>query len=277
VSIGKGGVSTWKEGDVRVGDGATLHYYRRGSGPTLVFAHGILDDGRCWTRVAEALEDDYDVVAYDARYHGRSDAPADNQWRGAQDFTDLVDALDLDRPDAVGHSMGAATVVSALAARPDLLRAAVVADPPWTDQPIQPRDLGGLVGMFRDMVDGRTVDEVAATGRQLSPTWTDAEIEPWAESKLQFRGFDAAASMASMASVPWTELVSTFTVPVLLVTGDDTAGGRIVSPESAARAQELSPSLEVVCLAGAGHNVQRDAYDGFVAAVTEFLGRAGGR
>ena len=146
-----------------------------------------------------------------------------------------------------------------------------MADPPWTDQPIEPRDLGGLVGMFHDMVTDKTVDEVAATGRQMSPTWTPAEIGPWAESKLQFRGYDAAPSMASMVAVPWTEVVPTFRVPVLLVTGDDVAGGRIVSPESAARAVELAPSIEVLCLAGAGHNVQRDTYDGFVAAVREFL------
>ena len=57
---------TWHEGDVRIDD-ATIHYYRRGSGPPVVLAHGALDDGRCWTRVAEALESEYDLIAYDAR------------------------------------------------------------------------------------------------------------------------------------------------------------------------------------------------------------------
>ncbi|HEY7107458.1 MAG TPA: alpha/beta hydrolase [Acidimicrobiia bacterium] len=265
----------WAEGDVLAADGATLHYYRRGRGAPVVLAHGVLDDGRCWTRVAEALERDYDVIAYDARYHGKSDAPADNEWRGPDDLVDLVTGLGLDHPFAVGHSMGAATIASVLATRPDLLRAAVLADPPWTEQSIEPRDLGGLVGMFRQMVDGKSVEEVAASGRQISPGWTDAEIQPWAESKLQFRGYDAAPSLARGLGTPWAETVAGFRVPVLLVTGDDPAGGRIVTAESAARATQLAPSLEVVCLAGAGHNVQRDGYDGFVAAVTEFLGRAG--
>ena len=149
----------------------------------------------------------------------------------------------------------------------------MLADPPWTDQPLPPGGLDGLVGMFRAMVEGKTVDEVAAVGREISPTWTDAEIEPWAESKLQFRGYDAGSSMASVLGAPWTETVATIRVPALLVTGDDVAGGRIVSPESTARARELTPSIEVVCLSGAGHDVERDGYDGFVATVRDFLRR----
>ena len=263
----------WTESDVRVGDGATIHYHRRGSGAPVVLAHGVLDAGPCWTRVAEALERDYELIAYDARFHGQSDAPANGTWRGPDDLVDLVEALALDQPRAIGHSLGAATIAAALAARPDVFRAAVLADPPWTDQPLPPGGLDGLVGMFRAMVEGKTVDEVAAVGREISPTWTDAEIEPWAESKLQFRGYDAGSSMASVLGAPWTETVAAIRVPALLVTGDDVAGGRIVSPESAARARELAPSIEVVCLSGAGHNVQRDGYDGFVAAVRDFLRR----
>ena len=76
---------TWNEGDVRIDD-ATIHYYRRGSGPPVVLAHGALDDGRCWTRVAEALESEYDLIAYDARFHGKSDAPASGMRRGADDL-----------------------------------------------------------------------------------------------------------------------------------------------------------------------------------------------
>ncbi len=66
----------WTEGYLSA-DNVRLHYWRRGSGPPLLLAHGFGDSGECWTRVAEALEDDYDIVAYDARYHGLSDAPAD--------------------------------------------------------------------------------------------------------------------------------------------------------------------------------------------------------
>jgi len=265
-------VSRWSASDVDVG-GVRLHYSRRGSGPPVVLAHGVLDSGPCWTRVAEALEHDHELIAYDARFHGRSDAPADNQWHGVDDFVGLVVGLGLDRPAAIGHSLGAATVAGALAARPDLLRAAVVADPPWTAQPIDASGLGAVMGMFRDAITGKSVEEVVAFGRGMNPTWTSSELEPWAESKLQFRGFDAAPSIAATIGDDWRATVAAARVPVLLVTGGDAAKGRIVTPEIAAEAQRLASGVEVVCIEQAGHNVQRDGFDEFVAAVTDFLAR----
>jgi pimeloyl-ACP methyl ester carboxylesterase len=40
--------------------------------PPLVFAHGLSDSGRCWWRVAQAFENDFDLVMIDARNHGQS-------------------------------------------------------------------------------------------------------------------------------------------------------------------------------------------------------------
>ena len=67
----------WAESDVRAGD-VGLHVYRAGRAdrPPLVFAHGLGDSGRCWWRVAAALEDDADLIMIDARHHGRSSSPA---------------------------------------------------------------------------------------------------------------------------------------------------------------------------------------------------------
>ena len=65
--------------------------------------------------------------------------------------------------------------------------------------------------------------------------------------------------------------VKKFACPVLLVRGGNTLRGRIVSPETAAEAREIYPALEVVTFDEAGHNVRREAYDGYVAAVRSFL------
>jgi pimeloyl-ACP methyl ester carboxylesterase len=267
------GSGSWTEGVVVVGDGARIHYSRRGNGPPVVLAHGVLDSGPCWSRVAEALERDYELIAYDARFHGRSDAPGDNAWHGVDDFVGLVGALGLDRPVAIGHSLGAATVAGALAAQPDLLRAAVLADPPWTAERIEASGLHGVMAMFREAIAGKEFAEVVAFGREINPGWTTSELEPWAASKLEFRGYDAVSSIAAMVGDDWRTTVSALRAPVLLVTGGDASKGRIVTPEVAAEAQRLAPQVEVVCIEHAGHNVQREGYDEFVGAVTEFLRR----
>src|SRR5437899_2771334 len=55
-------MSEWFSGDV-VANGVRIHYYRTaGDKPPLVLSHGATDSGLCWTRVARALESDYDVI-----------------------------------------------------------------------------------------------------------------------------------------------------------------------------------------------------------------------
>jgi pimeloyl-ACP methyl ester carboxylesterase len=263
--------NAWNEGDVRIDD-ATIHYYRRGSGAPVVLAHGALDDGRCWTRVAEALESEYELIAYDARCHGKSDAPASGVRPGADDLVGIIEELGLDLPYAIGHSMGAATVAAALATRPELIRAAVLEDPGWRDPPLEAGDAGKYLQAFAEVLSGKSVEEIAALGREASPMWDASEFLPWAESKAAFRGHEMFRGRQRFFD-DWESVCGAFRCPVLLVCGGNEALGRIVTPELAARAAELCPTLESVCFARAGHNVRREAYDEYVAAVTAFLRR----
>jgi pimeloyl-ACP methyl ester carboxylesterase len=261
----------WREGDVRVDD-ATLHYYRRGSGPPVVLAHGALDDGRCWTRVAEALESEYELIAYDARFHGKSEAPASGMRRGADDLVGVIEALGIEHPYAIGHSMGAGTVATALATRPELIRAAVLEDPAWPEAALDPAVAGSFMKMFADSLAGQSVDELMVMCAATNPTWDAAEFRPWAESKVAFRGSDVIGG-SGVGREDWATLCAAFRVPVLLVCGGNEERGRIVPPSVAARAREVCPTLESVCLEPAGHNVRREAYDEYVAAVRAFLRR----
>jgi N-formylmaleamate deformylase len=81
-------MADWTSGFVE-SNGMRMHYTRTGGDrPPLVLAHGYSDDGLCWTPVARALEAEFDVVMLDARFHGLSDAPA-------EDFDTAVMADDL--------------------------------------------------------------------------------------------------------------------------------------------------------------------------------------
>jgi len=52
-----------------------VHYYRTGGArPAIVLCHGATDNGLCWSPVAGALAEDYDVIMPDSRWHGFSDA-----------------------------------------------------------------------------------------------------------------------------------------------------------------------------------------------------------
>ena len=255
----------WTEGDVTL-DGVRIHYYRRGSGRPLVLAHGFSDNGKCWERVATVLEDRYDVVAYDARFHGKSDAPADGTFGDAADLIGLVEALGLEKPAVMGHSMGAGTVAGAVGQRPDLFRCAILEDPAWRDEWPTNR---AAAPKYSEI----PLETIIANGKKMSPDWNDAEFPAWAESKQQMCVPADWASRRPGFLGNWRERAQAIGVPTLLIRGNNAERGAIVTGAIAHEAKQLNPHIECVCLATAGHNVRREAFAPFVCAVNAFLAR----
>lgn len=80
--------------------------------PTIVLVHGYPDSKEVWTQVARRLAEQWHVVLYDVRGHGRSTAPV--PLRGGftlekltDDFLAVADAVSPDRPvHVVGHDWG---------------------------------------------------------------------------------------------------------------------------------------------------------------------------
>ncbi len=269
----------WFSGDVNA-NGLRIHYFRTGGDkPPLVLSHGATDNGLCWTRVARELESDYDVILPDARGHGLSDAPASGYSSGdrAADLVAFIDALGVQRPAVGGHSMGAATTLRFIADYPDVASCAVLEDPSFrlgespapasTLGPENPRDA------MRRAVEAAKADGLEATisrGRAASPTWHDAEFEPWAQAKIQVSwSYLDDLSRGSMSS-EWLNQLAYVTCPLLLVTSDPELGG-IVTLAAAEQARQILPELQVVHLSGAGHNIRREQFGPFVSAVRGFL------
>ncbi|MEU0160069.1 SDR family oxidoreductase [Streptomyces sp. NPDC006261] len=83
-----------------------------GDRPTVVLVHGYPDSKEVWSEVALRLAEQWHVVLYDVRGHGRSTAP--KPLRGGftlekltDDFLTVIDAVSPDRPvHVVGHDWG---------------------------------------------------------------------------------------------------------------------------------------------------------------------------
>lgn len=263
----------WSSGDAVV-NGIKIHYQRTGGNkPPLVLSHGITDNGRCWTRAAQILEENYDVIMVDARGHGRSDAPKTGygpQGRAA-DLAGLIRALGLEKPYLMGHSMGADTTAHTAADYSDLVGCAILEDPPWYDSVADVEHREATARDWRATMQERkakTFAELLAAGRERHPTWADVEFGPWAEAKQQV-SFDVL-QMLSELRPNWPELAARIACPTLLITGDPDLGA-LVTPETAAEVARLNPRLKVVRLAGAGHNIRREQFEPFVRAVAGFL------
>ena len=268
----------WAEGYVQT-NGARVHTYRTGGGgPPVVLVHGFTDDGLCWTPVAQDLEDAFDVIMVDVRGHGKS-APvrATPTVDIVADLAGLIEALALERPAVLGHSMGAAAAAQAAARYPALVGAALLEDPPWRplsasadpqQEHAQWRKRMGAWEAGTRLLRTKPREAIVATARAEHPTWPEAELGPWADSKLRL-DLDIYR-VPLLPQTPWTELAPRIRCPTLLITGDPDRGA-IVTPEVAQQVIELLPCGQHVHIAHAGHSIRREGYPRYIEAVRAFL------
>ena len=274
--------ASWSDGYVDA-NGLRLHYWRTGGeGPVVVFNHGAMDDGLCWTRVVRELEGRFDCVMVDARGHGLSDS-GDGDYSSAaraDDLAAVIRALALDRPVVGGHSMGGDTSIHLAARHPGLARAVFLEDPPLLTpgEPVFGGEIGrrmgdGAAAMARMMAMIKRLPAPAgrAMARRLTPTYPDSEIRPWVDSKRRVSDDFLGAMRHSTGMMDDADnALREVRVPVLLLIGDRDSGA-IVSESIAAEAEAAVPSLRVVHLAGATHDVRRTRFEGYMAALTAFL------
>ncbi len=278
-------MATWIEGDVPVA-GVNIHYYRMGTAgkPPVVLLHGFSDMGLCWLRLDNDLAPDYDLYALDAIGHGQSGGPERGfRARAVGDVRAVLDALGLERPALIGHSMGAGTAARVAAEAPERVRGIALEDPPWRDDssvPIAENTATPGTGS-RAALGGSVWSEWNRTWKALSPEarraqsaterpeWSEIDRIYWADAKAQFN-LDVLRERVDSSSPPWREVVRRLTCPVLLLTGD-TERGAIVTPDVAQEAATLWRMGRVVHLSGAGHNLRRERYEPFRAAVIAFL------
>lgn len=103
--------------DIRANDGVRLHVEIDGDGqpgPTLVFAHGYVENVDVWHYPRLALRDRYRMVFYDQRSHGDSGrSPIDHitMRQLAADLKSVIDETTNGPVILIGHSMGGMTVM----------------------------------------------------------------------------------------------------------------------------------------------------------------------
>ncbi len=272
--------SNWQAGDV-VANGIRLHYTRTGGAkPPLVLAHGVTDSGLCWSPIAEQLAGDYDVIMVDARGHGESEAPETGYDAAtqAEDLAGLIAGLGLHKPALMGHSMGAVTVLALAGLHPEVPAAVVLEDPPsfWVPpaQPAAP-DETRATGMrtWMESLRGKTREQLIEEIRVQSPTWPEAELGPWADAKVAFARNLVRPWTPAAQQPDWPAIMGRITCPVLAIAADAEKGAAL-SEEGIVSLKASVPQVQVVRMAGAGHNIRREQPAAFMAAVSGFLKEA---
>ena len=111
-----------------------MQYHRTGGNkPALLLVQSITDAGWCWTRFAQVLEQEYDVVIVDARGHGHSDAPETgySPQDHVADIDGIIEDLALEKPVLIGHSIGASIAAMVAGEYPNLISRIVLEEASW--------------------------------------------------------------------------------------------------------------------------------------------------
>lgn len=250
-------------------NGIEVHYIRTGGDkPPVVLLHGLMLNGACWTPLARTLEKDYDVVMPDARGHGYSSAPDHGYCYDnlAADVVSFIEALGLDTPALLGHSMGgmtAAVVASGNLTRP---RGLILADPGFlTPQGQREVHESDVADQHRQILNQPRGDYLAESRRRHSRRSREV-IELFAQARFQTSIH--AFEILTPPNPDYVPLINTLDVPSLLVIGDV---GSVVTAQVAAELADLNQHLETVQIAEAGHAVPYDQPERFSAVVQTFL------
>jgi N-formylmaleamate deformylase len=259
-------------------DGVKIHYYRTGGNkPPFILLHGATDNGLCWAPAMEGLANRYDLIMPDAQGHGLSARldPGFTFQRHTDQVVGLVRELGLKQPLIMGHSMGAGTAVNVAVEHPSLPKAIILEDPAWMTpesaasqndpEKIKQREafMKALAGFGK-----RTLAEIIAEGKLQNPRWSEAEIIPWAQAKLEFD--PALFSMMALNSRSYEELVPKIKCPTLLIIAD---GGLVTEAvaKNAAKLWQSRQPFKWVLIKGAGHNIRREQFEAFKEALASFL------
>ena len=249
-------------------NGINIHYIRTGGNrQPLILLHGLMANGVCWTCLAHALEEKYDVIIPDARGHGKSSVP-DHGYRyedHANDVTGLINALRLPPPILLGHSMGGMTAAVVASRKPNLLRGLILADPAFLIPKVQREVRDSDVADQHRRILNMSLDEVVEEARAKHPNRSLEILELFARARLQTSM--SAFDVLTPPNPDYKQLVSEIDVPSLLVFGDKGVVSSVVAEEL----KNLNSRFQIEQIREAGHAVHLDQPERFADIVKSFL------
>jgi pimeloyl-ACP methyl ester carboxylesterase len=261
----------WSHGTLSA-NGVDLAYYRTGDGDPIVLAHGMYANGRCWLRLGSELADEHEVIAYDARGHGRSDAPEsgyDLDTRVA-DLVGVVSELGVEDPVLGGHSMGAATVAWAAAEHPELPRGVFLEDPSrFRGSPETSVETARKAGRER-LRESKSRSVAERVERHYEEAGRDDHDEAQVR-RLAVATGECSPHVVKVAQEhpPVAEAFDDVACPTLVLRRDVGVDERVADLNAAGRLADG----RLVHVPDAGHHVFLDRYDAATAELRAFLSR----
>jgi 3-oxoadipate enol-lactonase len=246
-----------------------------GSGPLVVFLHGIGGNRSNWEGQLDYFGSRFCAVAWDGRGYGASDDPPQPLVFGdyAADLARLLDHLNAARAHLVGLSMGGMILQDFYARYPDRVATLALVD--------TSAGFGNTSEEMRRDFLARRLDplERGHTPADIAPAVTDVLIAKQASAAVRVR---VQASIAALRVEPYKQalraIVTTdfravlprINVPTLVLVGEEDI---VTPPELSDFLAQHIPGASLVKIAGAGHLTNLEKPAEFNTVLEAFLSR----
>jgi pimeloyl-ACP methyl ester carboxylesterase len=253
-------------------NGQRLYYEDTGgTGPAIIFSHGLLLDGTMFAPQVAALRDKYRCIVWDERGHGKTASETlrpFSYYDSANDIAALLAFLDVSSAILAGMSQGGFLGMRCALVHPERVRALIlIATGTGTMDPT-------TVQSYKQMLDAwianKLPEEIAATLEHIifGPGWPGAAA--WKEKWRSMTAPNLLGAFDTLArSDDIGDKISAIRIPTLIIHGDADAA----IPLAKAQAMQASiPNAELVVVEG-GHSVNMTNPAPVNAAIEAFLAR----
>ena len=255
-----------------------LYFEAEGTGPFLVFAHGLGGNHLSWWQQVPYFRDRYTCVTFSHRGFSPSTAPQGGPDPAVygDDLAALADHLGARDITIVAQSMGGWSALDFAFAQPDRVRALVLASTggsmAW---PAFPFSEPGKIEHWRNESDAASA---ALFARGIHPAGGERMANEQPALNYLYRHIDALSAIDKMALRQRlmatlrhpVDRLCTLNVPTLWLTG---AEDLVFPPFVADTLCSLMPNARVACVPKAGHSVYFERAAEFNRLVDEFLSR----
>ena len=271
-------------------DGTDIWYGTDGSGPALVTCDGLACDGFIWPYLIDYLIEDFQIVRWHYRAHGRSDTPADLDSltieQIARDLDGILDTLGLDDVVLTGHSLGVQVILEFYGQFPDAVRGLI----PICGSYKEPLDtfhnndaLRRALPYLRSLVDAapgatqslweRTVpsgfSRMVATLAETNPRLMRAkDVDPYLEHVAKMDVDVFVTLLEHVAEHSAEAILPEIDVPTLVIAGEHDTFTPLFRSEEMAEAIEDS---DLMVVSGGTHVAPLEAPDLINSAIADFL------
>ena len=257
-------------------NGQRLYYEDTGgTGPAVIFSHGLFMDHEMFAPQVAALRRRYRCITWDERGHGLSAserlAPF-SYYDSAADLAAILKHLGVGQAVLVGMSQGGFLSLRCALTHPEVVRALVLID---TQAGLEnPEAMKGYLALTDEWAESGLKDSTADIVESiiLGEAWPGAGL--WREKWRRFAGVNIEGCMQTLSSRDdITARLPQIKVPALVVHGDKDAAIEL------GLAEKLTAGLEnakLVVVPGAGHAANLTHPEAVNPAIAAFLDSLGG-